>query len=187
MSEDLDTYNLLEYHYNNPQIYEAFESLTLETIRMGHQNYGAKGIFEIIRWRTPVRANEDGFKISNQYTPLYSRLFELHHPTYKDFFRKKKSKFDDIMMKEPINLIEVKVFDQTIRKEKYLEFLAVGNDRYLLLASDKFITRLYLMYFKKKSKKDVEKFISEKRLVVKKLRFIKNLGNSQVNEWNCTK
>lgn len=54
------------YHEQNPQIYQAFERLTLRTIAKGFKHYGAKGIFELVRWHTDVRA-DDEFKINNTY------------------------------------------------------------------------------------------------------------------------
>lgn len=84
-----------EYHEKNPHIYDAFEMLTLRTIKKGFKHYGSKGIFEILRWRTGIQAGgDDPFKINNNFAPLYSRLFEEKHPEHIGFFRKKKSKFD---------------------------------------------------------------------------------------------
>lgn len=68
--------------------------MTLETIEKGFKHYGAKGIFEIIRWHTGVAANGDVFDVNNNYTPYYARLFESDYPEHKGFFYKRKSKFD---------------------------------------------------------------------------------------------
>ncbi|MFZ1751435.1 MAG: hypothetical protein WAU01_14645 [Saprospiraceae bacterium] len=88
-----DDIQFVAYHHRNPQIWEAFEQKTLETIRKGHRHYGSKGIFEVIRWSTPVRGGGP-FKVNNIYTPYYARLFEAVHQEYAGFFYKRASKFD---------------------------------------------------------------------------------------------
>ena len=85
----------LQYHRTNPQIYREFKRMALATIAKGFKHYSAKGIFEIIRWHTGVQGS-DGFKVNNNYTPYYARLFEKEHPQYKGFFFTRESKFDTI-------------------------------------------------------------------------------------------
>lgn len=82
-----------KYHIENPHIYRMFKQFTFKTIKRGFKHYGAKGIFEIIRWHSSVRGNDE-WKINNNYTPFYARKFEENHPRYKNFFYKRKSKFD---------------------------------------------------------------------------------------------
>lgn len=48
-------------------------------------------------WESMVNSNTGKFKISNQYTPLYSRMFANEFPYLKDVFRYRKSKYDDIL------------------------------------------------------------------------------------------
>lgn len=91
----LDNSKFCSYHEQNPHIYKEFERMTLLTIReKKFKNYSAKGIFELIRWHTGVEAFRDCFKVNNNYTPFYARMFEQRHPEYKDFFRKRGSIFD---------------------------------------------------------------------------------------------
>lgn len=86
-----------QYHTDNPHIYEMFKKFTFEMIRAGHRNFGSKSIVERMRWESMISANTGQFKISNQYTPLYSRMFANEFPEYKDVFRYRKSKYDDIL------------------------------------------------------------------------------------------
>lgn len=83
-----------EYHEQNPHLYEAFKSVALDAMKMGFTNYGANGIFEIIRWKRAERG-EGEFKINNNYAPLFARLFVNEYPQHKDFFRFRKSKYSD--------------------------------------------------------------------------------------------
>lgn len=89
-TEDL---KVVKYHEENPHIYAKFEEVTLQTIERGFKHYSAKGVIEIIRWWTAVKGNTE-YKISNEYSPFYARLFEQKHPQHKGFFRMKRSKFD---------------------------------------------------------------------------------------------
>lgn len=82
-----------EYHEANPQIYRAFRRYALDTIRKGFSHYSAKGIFELIRWHTGVAANGE-FKINNNYTPHYARMFMNEFPNHTGFFLTRQSKAD---------------------------------------------------------------------------------------------
>jgi len=75
------------YHRENPQVWRAFELKALSAVRM-KQRFGAKAIFEILRWETAVSGTGE-FKLCNDFTPYYARLFEEVYPAYRDFFRKK--------------------------------------------------------------------------------------------------
>jgi hypothetical protein len=82
-----------QYDAENPQVYDKFKMMTLQTIGKGFKNYGAKGIVELIRWHTGVSGN-DQFKINNNYTAFYARKFENEFPASNGFFRKRNSKYD---------------------------------------------------------------------------------------------
>lgn len=75
----------LLYHEKNPAVWEEFERLTLKAIERGLDQWGAKGIFEVIRWRSEIERGED-FKINNNYAPYYARVFQLKYPNKAHFF-----------------------------------------------------------------------------------------------------
>ena len=80
-----------KFHEKNPNIYKMFKHFTFELIRKGHEKYSSKAVFERIRWHTDVETDsEENFKMSNNYTPYYARLFMHEFPTYQDFFRTQK-------------------------------------------------------------------------------------------------
>ena len=79
------------WHKDNPHVFELFCDFTSELINAGHKNYSAKGVFERIRWHTDVDTSGT-FKLSNNYTPYYARLFHHYHPEHSGFFRLKKTK-----------------------------------------------------------------------------------------------
>lgn len=82
----------MAFHKKYPEIYEMFKKITFEAMKKGFKNYGAKGIVELIRWRTKGEVKSDGYKINNNYTSYYVRLFEHEHPQYIGFFRKRSLK-----------------------------------------------------------------------------------------------
>lgn len=81
----------LEFHSENPHVYELFEKFTKEVIRSGRSHYGAKAIMERIRWHLDVETSDaEGFKINNNYTSLYVRLLERRKPMFEGFFSKRE-------------------------------------------------------------------------------------------------
>jgi len=77
-----------QYHEDNPQIYEAFKKYAFQLINRGYKRIGAKQICEIIRWHSMVGG--DGiFKVNNNYTSGYARLFMEDFPKYDGIFLKR--------------------------------------------------------------------------------------------------
>ena len=89
-----ETNEFMDYHKEHPEVYETFKELVLKTIAKGFKRYSARGIFQIARWHRGGEIKEDGFKINNNYTPYYVRLFERDCPEHEDFFQKRKVKKD---------------------------------------------------------------------------------------------
>lgn len=105
MSAQLDLFEGIEnkefpaYHLANPQIYELYKVYTKKAIQRGFNHISSDFIFHIIRWETNVSASNDplNFKVNNNFTPFYSRLFMNEHPHLAGFFRTRKSKYDNIV------------------------------------------------------------------------------------------
>lgn len=81
-----------DFHKRNPHIYDLFCRFTWDVINAGHTHYSAKGVFERIRWHTDVETHGETFKLSNNYTPYYARLFMHHNKQHEGFFRTKELK-----------------------------------------------------------------------------------------------
>lgn len=94
--DGIEDKEFLQYHQTHPHLYEAFKTVAFDALNIGFKNYGAKGIFEIIRWKRAERGDGE-FKINNNYAPLFARLFVNEYPQYADFFRFKKSRFDAVV------------------------------------------------------------------------------------------
>lgn len=80
------------YDELNPDVWEAFKKFSDEAKNeKGFLHYSAKGIFEIIRWHTTVRALGK-YKLNNNHAPDYARKMMKEFPEYKGFFFVRKLK-----------------------------------------------------------------------------------------------
>lgn len=76
----------LDYHSANPHIFAAFAAAALQLRARGITHYGAKAIFEHIRFETAIRAGTDVLKINNNYTSRYARLLMATDTRFLHFF-----------------------------------------------------------------------------------------------------
>jgi len=80
-----------KYHDDNPHVYGLFDRFTRVVLSAGRHHYSARAIFDRIRWHTEIETKSDDiFKISNNHSPYYSRLWEYNNPEYAGFFITKK-------------------------------------------------------------------------------------------------
>lgn len=86
---DLDTVeSFITYHEANPQIWHYFKHFAFQAIDKG-KKVGAKGIFERLRWQVEIESNGE-WKVNNNFTAYYARIFALRYPAHKDFFELRK-------------------------------------------------------------------------------------------------
>jgi len=91
------------FHAENPYFYKMFAHYTREMIDAGHRNLSARLIFHHIRWMTKMRKPIDPedtspfgpFKVNNNYSPFYARMFMDDYPEYDGFFRTRDAAADD--------------------------------------------------------------------------------------------
>lgn len=78
----------LEYHRDNPQVYQLICKYAQEVIDRGMKEYAIATIWERLRWHLTieVRSAHD-FKLPNNHRAYYARLWLDAHPDYPDFFR----------------------------------------------------------------------------------------------------
>lgn len=87
----------VEYHNANPQVWKQFNRQSLAMLNkcqvLGLKpKFGAKAVFEIIRWQTMERIGKDGWKANNNFAPLYARLLMEVDPKFENFFNVKSLK-----------------------------------------------------------------------------------------------
>lgn len=81
------------YHRENPQIYEEFKRFSLQIANRNRKKFGAQAVIERMRWESFVVGNDD-FKVNNNYSAYYSRLFMKDFPEFEGFFRTRTAKAD---------------------------------------------------------------------------------------------
>jgi hypothetical protein len=79
-----------EYDRLNPDIWNLFVKYAFRIIRRGQEHYGAKAIFELIRYHSIVRGTGT-FKVNNNYTSYYARKFHKEYPMYDGFFETRRA------------------------------------------------------------------------------------------------
>lgn len=85
----------LEFDKANPQVYELFKQYAFQLRKRGFKRYGARGIFNRIRWETDEPSNQthESFKLSDHHTPFYARRLMDEFPReFADFFIIKEQK-----------------------------------------------------------------------------------------------
>jgi len=73
-----------------PEVWDLFVGFTLEAIASGRKHFGAKAIWERLRWETDIVAGYDDYKMNNNYHAYFAIRFEKQFPKYKGFFRHRK-------------------------------------------------------------------------------------------------
>ena len=78
----------MEFHLQQPEVWDLFVQFTQEMINKGFKHYSVKAIFERIRWEKDVGGDGvESFKLNNNYTALYARRFMKVYPEHDGFFR----------------------------------------------------------------------------------------------------
>lgn len=83
-----------KYNEENPQIYAEFRKIAFQLIGRNYKRIGARQILEVIRYHTMISGN-DQFKVNNNYSADYARLFEKDFPQYGGIFMKRLMKFQE--------------------------------------------------------------------------------------------
>lgn len=84
----------VNWHEKNGTVWRSFEAKALKLITQGKTHWGAKAIFEVIRYE---RAAEEGgqyddYAVNNNYPAYYARVFALKYPQHSAFFEFRKVK-----------------------------------------------------------------------------------------------
>jgi len=78
--------SFVAYHTENPHVFNVFRRFAKDLKDAGRKHYGAKAIFERVRWHFAVESKADDFKLNNNYPSCYARLLIAMDPTFSDFF-----------------------------------------------------------------------------------------------------
>lgn len=88
LTDPKNVYNdFKQFHKENPEVYTLFQRFTDQVRHRGYKTFGARAIWEQLRWYTLIETTEEPYKLNNNYAPLYSRMLMLHQSGYKGFFK----------------------------------------------------------------------------------------------------
>ena len=76
------------HHFDkeNPTVYVLFKQFATQAAISGLKRYGAKAIFELIRWQINIETKNSKFKINNSYVSRYVRKLICECPEFTNFF-----------------------------------------------------------------------------------------------------
>ena len=78
----------LDWHNRHPEVWKEFEALALEAIAEGVRRWGAKGIFEVMRWKAMKAKKPRRLRhFNNNYPTYYARVFVTKYPQHRTFFK----------------------------------------------------------------------------------------------------
>ncbi len=75
--------NCLEFHFDNPQVWNIFLNITEDLILKNNKTtYGVAAVWERMRWEIEIvlQREDIAHKLNNNYKAFYSRLFEYYGP-----------------------------------------------------------------------------------------------------------
>tara|TARA_Y100001938_G_C7796179_1_gene284916 strand:+ start:100 stop:429 length:330 start_codon:yes stop_codon:yes gene_type:complete len=79
----------LEFHKNNPKVYDLFDHFTRQAIESGYDRIGARLILERIRWEANITTKDKDFKLNDHYIAYYARRWMKQNPKHKGLFKTK--------------------------------------------------------------------------------------------------
>ena len=74
-----------DFHKANPAVYATFERFALEALKH-RRKFGARMIWERMRWEVLIVTRGSDYKLNDHYTPFYARLFMREHPEHAGCF-----------------------------------------------------------------------------------------------------
>lgn len=84
-----------KFNKENPKVYDYFKQYFFYLYnRKGWQKVSAKLIIERVRWEVFTSTNDPDFKINNNFTAHYVRLFLRDYPEYDKCFELRSIKSD---------------------------------------------------------------------------------------------
>ena len=80
---------------SNPHVYERFRMLAVKLKAKGHERWGAKSLWEVLRWELAMETNAPvgSYSLNNNYTSRMARKLMQDSPEdFEGFFELRKLK-----------------------------------------------------------------------------------------------
>ena len=74
------------FHAENPHVYKLFKRFAFRVIAAGRRRYSARTIWHRMRWHADFETTDDEYKLNNNHSPYYGRLFMADHPEHDGLF-----------------------------------------------------------------------------------------------------
>lgn len=85
-----------KFHFANPRIWSLYQIFAYQALDAGHSRYSSDAILHRIRWHVTVETRDaSGFKINNNNSAYYSRLFAKMYPNITLFETRKLASGED--------------------------------------------------------------------------------------------
>jgi 3-methyladenine DNA glycosylase AlkC len=84
-------YDFWHFHKKNPSVYQLYKRFASELVAAGVTRLSSDAILHRVRWETTIKTqSKDRFKVNNNYTAYYARLYVRDHPQYAKMFERRK-------------------------------------------------------------------------------------------------
>ena len=86
------TTEFADYLPENVHVWDAFEREAFAVIRNGFKHYSARTILHVMRHHSATAETGSEWKLNNNVSPYFARLFDLMHPVHAGLFEKRETK-----------------------------------------------------------------------------------------------
>lgn len=84
--QDLFSPEFLAFLPDNTHVYAAFEREARRVLARGYTHYSSKTIIEVLRHHSALEEVGSAWKLNNDFTPAWARLFALLNPANAGLF-----------------------------------------------------------------------------------------------------
>tara|TARA_R110000772_G_C13309802_1_gene439841 strand:- start:13145 stop:13459 length:315 start_codon:yes stop_codon:yes gene_type:complete len=83
------------YHEKHPEVWRLFLKFTKEAMLAKRKRFGARLIWERMRWYVQIEKDDGAdYKLNDHHPPFYARLFINTYPQFADFFEIRERRRD---------------------------------------------------------------------------------------------
>jgi hypothetical protein len=90
------TEKFLQFHEENPHVYEGLSNLAKKALARGYETWGIGGMYEVLRWERHFGTTDPEFKLRNDFRAYYARLLIADGVVPEKFFRLRYSQADGV-------------------------------------------------------------------------------------------
>lgn len=69
----------IDFHASHPEVYDLFIHFTRRVLERGYTRHSARDIIHRVRWETTIERTDIRYKINNNWSPYYARMWMRDH------------------------------------------------------------------------------------------------------------